>query len=288
MYSKQVSIVDWMEGRLLDLADLRKRRVSDREIIKMAIEGKARLSRNEVRELSYKSASRGQFFTPEPIADLVSFLAEIKPNETVLDPACGLGDLMFSALAYSKNVEGIELMSETAQLASRVLGLNVKQGNSLEMLEKLKMRSVVLANPPFGNIKGGLTNWDSFILNKGKKSTRLEILFLELCMRIAKRRVIMIAPNSLLSCNRDLFARKWLLENFGYRASIDLPHKTFWKSTRHRNKWTTPATTTHTSIMVIDKVKPKGNYKVFMAILEKLEDFEKTKEAWSSFRRKNP
>ncbi len=108
----------------------------------------------------------------------------------------------------------------------------------------------------------------------------MEILFLELCLKVAKRRVVMIAPDSLLSNPDQQFARKWVLDNFGYMATISLPRKTFWKSTRQRNKWTTPATTTKTSIMVIDKVKPQGNYKVLMAILETIEDVEKVKELW--------
>ena len=263
--------------RLPDLTDLRKQRLSESEILKMAINGKAKLTRDEVHELSYKSVHRGQFFTPEPIADLVAFLGEIRPDETVLDPACGLGNLMFSALRYTKNVYGIELMHETASLARVVLGLNVRRANSLET--KINSYDVVLTNPPFGRISS-LNNWDDFVLNKGKHSNRIENLFLELCLRVAKRRLVMITPESLLNSNRDRFVRKWILDNFGYRATISLPCKSFWKSTRQRNKWTTPATTTKTSIMVIDKIKPKGNYKIFMAILEKLEDIEKVKEAW--------
>lgn len=254
--------------------------------MKLALAGKAKLTKEQVWELSYKSAGNCQFFTPAPAAELVAFLAEINGDETVLDPSCGLGALMFPALQYSQNVEGIELMYETAGLTSKVLGLNVRQGNSLE-LSKIKPCDVVIANPPFGNIKShSLDNWDEFILNEGKKINRTENLFLELCLRIAKRRVVMVAPDSLLSCPRDTFVRKWILDNFGYRATISLPRKTFWKSTRERNKWTTPATTTKTSIMVIDKSKPPGDYKVLMAILEKVEDIEKIKHVWNGpFRR---
>lgn len=280
MFRGQSSIIRWLD-RVPDLTDLRKQRLSDREILKLALEDKARLTRDEVRELAYKSAGHGQFFTPAPAADLVAFLADIDSKETVLDPSCGLGALMFPALQYSRNVEGIELMQQTAGLASKVLGLNVRQGNFLE-LPKMKSYDVVVANPPFGKINSdSLDNWNDFTLNEGKKSNRTENLFLELCLRIAKRRVVMIAPDSLLSCPRDKFVRKWLLDNFGYRATISLPRKTFWKSTRERNKWTTPATNTKTSIMVVDKTKPPGNYKVLMAILQKVEDIEKVKHFWN-------
>lgn len=192
---------------------------------------------------------------------------------------------MFAALQYTSNVEGVELMFETSALASTVLGLNVRRGNSLEEINKVKAYDVVVANPPFGRIgRNSLDTWNDFLLNKKRGSNRMENLFLELCLRIAKRRVVMIVPNSLLSCARDKFVREWLLKNFGYRATIDLPRKAFWKSARQRNKWTTPTTNTNTSIMVVDKTKPEGDYKIFMVMLEKAEDFGKLKEAWRKFR----
>lgn len=76
--------------RVPDLTDLRNQRLSDREILKLALDGKATLTREQVWELSYKSAGNCQFFTPAPAAELVAFLAEINGDETVLDPSCGL------------------------------------------------------------------------------------------------------------------------------------------------------------------------------------------------------
>jgi len=284
----QSTLTKWV-GKLPDYKELARQRVSDSDILKMALEGKARLSRQKVRELHHKTARTGQFFTPEPIADLAAFLGEIRKGESVLDPACGLGDLMFAALQYTSNVEGIELMFETCRLASKVLGLNVRRGHSLEEVNKIKSYDVIVANPPFGRIgRGSLDTWSEFELNKNRGSNRMENLFLELCLKLAKRRVVMIVPNSLLSNPGEQYVRKWLLENFGYRATIDLPRKTFWKSARQRNKWTTPVTNTRTGLIVVDKVKPDGDYKIFMAIPQEPGDFEKIKECWTKFREENP
>ena len=127
---------------------------------------------------------------------------------------------------------------------------------------------MVMTNPPFGDIKGPLDNLGMFKL----RMRRRECLFVELCIRRANRRVTVIVPDSLLSCNRDKPLRKWILDNFGYRATISLPRKTFWKR-GIRN-----TTQTKTSVMVVDKVKPDGNYKIFMAIAETLEDLEKVEQ----------
>lgn len=112
-------------------------------------------------------------------------------------------------------------------------------------------------------------------------------MFLELCLRVARRRVVIIVPDGILSNEATKYVRKWILSSFGYRATISLPHKLFWKSSRNNNKWLTPVTSTKTSIMVIDKFKPEGNYKVLMAIIEKLEDIPKVREAWEAFNNKN-
>jgi len=132
--------------------------------------------------------------------------------------------------------------------------------------------NVVIANPPFGDIKR-LDNLGMFEL----RGRRKEWLFVELCIRRASQRVAVIVPDGLLSCKRDQPLRKWILENFKYRATISLPQKTFWKR-RVRN-----TTQTKTSIMIIDKVKPRGNYKIFMAITETLDDLEKVQQHWRKF-----
>lgn len=291
--ARQQCLYNWID-KILTLPELLKKEpyLPEREIISRALQGKVKLTRNEVRTLHRKSSECGQFFTPDPVAELMASLAEIKAGETVLDPACGLGNLMFACLPYTENVSGIELMFETSMLASKVLGLDVRRDHSLESISEIKSCDVVIANPPFGPIsRSHLDNWEEFQLNRknGKVlgRNRLEVLFLELCLRVARRRVVIIVPDGILSNEATKYIRKWILSSFGYRATISLPHKLFWKSSRNNNKWLTPVTNTKTSIMVIDKLKPEGNYKVFMAISKELEDIPKVREAWEAFNNKN-
>ncbi|MEY4938110.1 MAG: hypothetical protein RIS64_4471 [Bacteroidota bacterium] len=120
---------------------------------------------------------RGQFFTPEPIIDFCVEMMQPKLNETILDPACGSGGFLMSALKYlqknnenidnqqviEKNIFGLDINKSIVRIAKMKLLLeaNVKTNlfcsNSLDHLESVKRVfghsdgfDLVLANPPFG------------------------------------------------------------------------------------------------------------------------------------------
>ena len=137
----------------------------------------------------HEKDGRGQFFTPEPVIDFCVAMMQPKPNETVIDPACGSGGFLMSALKYlQKNTEGVidtsKIVSENlfgsdinksiARIAKMKLLLeasgtppdrktNILCTNSLEDLDTLNLAfgitppsesggafDLVLANPPFG------------------------------------------------------------------------------------------------------------------------------------------
>ncbi len=123
---------------------------------------------------------RGQFFTPEPIIDFCVSIIQPKPNETIIDPACGSGGFLNSSFNYilkhnenvninkvvSENLYGLDINKSIARIAKMKLLLeanvetNVKCINSLtdydEVLLKVKIDKaskgfdIVLTNPPFG------------------------------------------------------------------------------------------------------------------------------------------
>jgi type I restriction enzyme M protein len=125
----------------------------------------------------HEKDGRGQFFTPEPVIDFCVAMMQPKPNETIIDPACGSGGFLMSALKYlqnnyteldtkkvvSKNLFGLDINKSIARIAKMKLLLeangktNVLCTNSLEDLDSLKLTlshsegfDLVLANPPFG------------------------------------------------------------------------------------------------------------------------------------------
>lgn len=125
----------------------------------------------------HEKDGRGQFFTPEPVIDFCVEMMQPKSNETIIDPACGSGGFLMSALKYlqknnvdlntkkivSKNLFGLDINKSIARIAKMKLLLeangktNVLCTNSLEDLDSLKLTlshpkgfDLILANPPFG------------------------------------------------------------------------------------------------------------------------------------------
>lgn len=125
----------------------------------------------------HEKDGRGQFFTPEPVIDFCVEMIQLKPNETIIDPACGSGGFLMSALNYlknnnfelktseivSKHLFGLDINKSIARIAKMKLLLesnektNVICINSLEDIDSIKLLisnkegfDVILTNPPFG------------------------------------------------------------------------------------------------------------------------------------------
>ena len=125
----------------------------------------------------HEKDGRGQFFTPEPVIDFCVAMMQPKPEETIIDPACGSGGFLMSALKYlqsdnqnldiaktiSQNIFGLDINRSIARIAKMKLLLeangktNILCTNSLEDLDSVKLSlgqqngfDLVLTNPPFG------------------------------------------------------------------------------------------------------------------------------------------
>lgn len=134
---------------------------------------------------------RGQFFTPDPVIDFCVEIIQPKPNEKIIDPACGTGGFLFSSLIYMKkshkdidiqnyvqnNIFGIEINSRISQIAKIKFLIecnanpNILCSNALIDIKELCLKynrhahinnlkgnfDVILTNPPFGT-QGKITN----------------------------------------------------------------------------------------------------------------------------------
>ena len=124
----------------------------------------------------HEKDSRGQFFTPEPVIDFCVKMLAPQATETIIDPACGSGGFLFSALDYiryntnksakdiiTKQLFGIDISRSIARIAQMKLLLtgncrtNIFCANSLGNEEQVKSIlnnhqgfDIVLTNPPFG------------------------------------------------------------------------------------------------------------------------------------------
>ena len=135
----------------------------------------------------HAKGGRGQFFTPDPVIDFCVEIIQPKPNEKIIDPACGTGGFLFSSLNYIKrkykdedissyvknNIFGIEINRRVSQIAKIKFLIetnsepNIICENSLKTLNHIKFLAgeennvansydIVLTNPPFGT-KGKIT-----------------------------------------------------------------------------------------------------------------------------------
>jgi type I restriction enzyme M protein len=125
----------------------------------------------------HEKDGRGQFFTPEPVIDFCVGMMQPKPDDTMIDPACGSGGFLMSALKYlqanhqnlntakivSQNIFGLDINRSIARIAKMKLLLeangktNILCTNSLEDLDSIKLLlgqkngfDLILTNPPFG------------------------------------------------------------------------------------------------------------------------------------------
>lgn len=157
-------------------------------------------SKNDANGLAFQKflgrhakGGRGQFFTPDPIIDFCVEIIQPKPDEKIIDPACGTGGFLFSSLRYMRenyknidiqnyvqnNIFGIEINSRISQIAKikfliecntdpnilcsdalidiKKLNLKYKQQVNLTNLESYF--DVILTNPPFGT-RGKITNYE--------------------------------------------------------------------------------------------------------------------------------
>lgn len=125
----------------------------------------------------------GQFFTPKNAADLLVAFVNPKPNESVLDLACGAGGFLASAAAYVSTkypntsmkkyatncLYGVDKDAFLSRLAKIRLASVYETTGSIACADSLvwdktlipfsdKQFDVILTNPPFGsNISAGST-----------------------------------------------------------------------------------------------------------------------------------
>jgi type I restriction enzyme M protein len=132
----------------------------------------------------------GQYFTPRALIDAMVRCVRPRPDDKIVDPACGTGGFLLAAHDYiqqrhgdelsaedarrlrSGGISGIELVHGTARLAQMNLllhGIGEPGGQALiEVRDTLaraprqdERASLVLANPPFGR-KSGFSSVDEF------------------------------------------------------------------------------------------------------------------------------
>lgn len=137
-----------------------------------------------------------QFYTPDNIASLMSRIGELFNHKTVVDPACGLGNILFHCgILYSDSkLYGYDINEELIIAAKDFFG-SVDAGTwnvsyEFQAADSLKINfrkrfDLIVTHFPFGNMP-----------DRG----RYEFVFLKKCLSLLKREgcLICVVPNNFL------------------------------------------------------------------------------------------
>jgi len=205
-----------------------------------------------------------QFYTPITICNFINSM--LLPNFNIIDPACGVGDLINN---YSGHKTFCDKSKDVLEITTFINKNNthntIIQGDSLDILYKNSnckgnTYKYCILNPPFGS-KTIVTNTD--ILNKyylGKDLSKQEIgiLFIELGLHLLEDNGVMfiILPNGYLGNNNknSIKLRKFIIEQYTLLGVIKLPDNAFSRS----------GTGVSTSILIIKNIKNSNNYPIFI------------------------
>ena len=83
----------------------------------------------------HEKDSRGQFFTPEPIIDFCVAMMRPQPYETIIDPACGSGGFLISALKYIQTHNNA--VDTEGVVSERLFGMDINK--SIARIAKMKL-----------------------------------------------------------------------------------------------------------------------------------------------------
>lgn len=208
----------------------------------------------------------GQYFTPRSLIRAMAEAVDIRPGETVCDPACGTGGFLLAAhdhvlrdfdldrdqLKFLKNgtLHGVELVDSVTRLCAMNLmlhGIGDVAGEQLPVRTKDALAGkhgeydVVLANPPFGKkssvtIVGedGDTSKESLVIKRDDfwaSTSNKQLNFLQHIFTILKqhgRAAVVLPDNVLFEGGAGETIRRRLLAQANVHTILRLPTGLFY------------------------------------------------------------
>lgn len=220
----------------------------------------------------------GQYFTPKEVIDVIVRMMSPNVRELVIDPFCGSGHFLTSALDHVRKshgradklfhefaftrLHGIEKSDRMVRIAMTDMRLHGDGHSNIRCTDALlpfdnypdlyrETFDLVTTNPPFGvDLPAeALHQFGPFELALDRKSAiSLEIVALERCLQLLKPggRLAIVIPDGILSNKNTQYVRDWLVERAVIRAIVSLPSDTF-----------SPfGANIKTSILVLTKLRP--------------------------------
>lgn len=244
----------------------------------------------------FRGERLGQFFTPDRIKEFMVDVLEPKIGDLIIDPAFGSGgflviifkrllnDIRASNLGAKQQEQekkklcgeylyGTEITQRLAIASKTNMYLhgdgrtNLYRHDGLLDYENIQENKfdIVVTNPPFGADIDKEEILNNFDLGIKRKKQASEVLFLERCIRLAKKdtgKIAIVLPESILMNTTYQYVRDWLDENVTIEAIFKMPSFAF-----------KPSGTSgiSTSLVFMKRKKPKEkNYPIFMGNVKKI------------------
>lgn len=218
----------------------------------------------------------GRYFTPSEVIRFVVQAIDPKPNERILDFACGSGGFLLEAAHYlsekhevtaseiAANLFGCDWDGGCVEIARIVLRLllssqklNVVQGDGLKLHREGKGESfdIVLSNPPAGKLPKDFSGWERDEDLPENLPNLYEVAFIVQAVRMTKvgGRIGMLLPDGILTNAQLKPLRNWLLERVQLQTIVGLPRGLF------------PFTPSKMAAVIMSKVKPTLSHKSVLA-----------------------
>lgn len=165
----------------------------------------------------------------------------VHDSQQVIDPSCGDGSFLRVA-PKTLGLHGCEIDPQYASVAKNLVAAKrLIVGDALTGLVALwGTFDLAIGNPPFSaqaSLEKRLEVLQGFDLGAGRASQCLEVLFLELFLKLAKPngRIAIILPDGPLSNKPFKYVRDWLLCRAQVEAIISLPRGIFNGTTAKTN-----------------------------------------------------
>jgi predicted RNA methylase len=164
-----------------------------------------------------KRLSLGSFYTSQFMTESVIKDIDIKPTDTIFDPSCGSGNLLFnSKVTKPEQITGIDI--DPIAILCCKFNYYMKFGNEapdpdihcMDFFEYIRTNKkhfdFIINNPPFG-----VSINSSFVSTRKKKRKDSLTYFIQYTADVADK-AIFILPESVLNVKRHTELRKWLLD----------------------------------------------------------------------------
>jgi type I restriction enzyme M protein len=211
-------------------------------------------------------AGAGQYFTPRALISAIVDVMNLRPGETICDPACGTGGFMLAAydqLAKNPNLDsdqkkllksgtffGVELVDSVTRLCAMNLllhGIGSEVSDVMPVVTKDALAGrhgeydVVLSNPPFGKKssvtivgESGETSKESLVITRDDfwaTTSNKQLNFVQHIFSILKqhgRAAVVLPDNVLFEGGAGETIRKKLLSQADVHTLLRLPTGIFY------------------------------------------------------------